>query len=133
MKTVGQIGRIIYGLPFIVFGSFHFMQAQSMAESMLSGWPFAEFLVYLTGVALILAGISVVFRIMDKLAMLLLGILLFIFVIAIHIPGIIGAADQQAMQQSMTSLLKDLSLGGAAWFMAAQFSKEKQPSDTSEQ
>lgn len=122
MKTIGIIGRILYGLVFLVFGINHFTRTESLAQYVLGGWPLATVLVYITGIAMILAGISIVIKVQHVLASALLGILLFIFVFAIHIPGIINAADQQAMQQSITSLLKDTALGGAAWFMAGVFS-----------
>ncbi len=122
MKMLGNIGRVIYGLPFIVFGSFHFMQNEMMSEYVLGGWPLASFLVYLTGAALILAGISVIFRVLVRPAMLLLGILMFVFVLAVHLPAIVMAADQQAAQLNLTALLKDLSLGGAAWYIAGTYS-----------
>ncbi len=127
MRIIGVLGRILYGLPFIVFGTFHFFRTGGMAQGVLSGWPIAEVLVIITGIALVLAGIAVVFKVQVKLAMILLGVLLFIFVVAIHLPGMINAADQQAMQQSMTSLLKDLSLGGAAWFIASRYDRINKP------
>ncbi|MFP4470433.1 MAG: DoxX family protein [Bacteroidales bacterium] len=129
MKVIGILGRILYGLPFIVFGTFHFFRTEGMAQGVLSGWPLADVLVIITGIALVLAGIAAVFKIQVRLAMILLGILLFIFVVAIHLPGMINAADQQAMQQSMNSLLKDLSLGGAAWFIASRYDMVNNPTD----
>ena len=86
MKTLSNLGRFIYAIPFIVFGVFHFMNAQSMADSMLSGWPIAVPLVYISGVALILAGISIIIKLYARIACILLAILLLLFIVAVHLP-----------------------------------------------
>lgn len=66
--------------------------------------------VYLTGLALILAAVSIIIQKKAKLGSLLLGFMLIIFVIAIHVPTVMGG-DQMAM----ANVLKDLSLAGAAF------------------
>ncbi|MCF8344093.1 MAG: hypothetical protein K9H13_05585 [Bacteroidales bacterium] len=93
------------------------MKTQGMVDQILSGWPIASILVIISGLALILAGVSLIINIQAQLAMILLGILLFIFVFALHLPSIIGG-EGQVVQQSITSLLKDAGLGSAAWFIA---------------
>lgn len=101
----GTVARYLFGVPFIVFGIFHFMNAGSMA-GMIPGWlPGGVFWVYLTGLALILAPVSLFIGKKDKLAMLLLALMLVIFVIFVHIPG---------GQASMPQVLKDLALAGGA-------------------
>jgi|AntRauTorcE11898_2_1112593.scaffolds.fasta_scaffold06503_2 uncharacterized membrane protein YphA (DoxX/SURF4 family) len=118
------IGRIIYGLPFIIFGIFHFLNGADMAGYVPGFIPGGAFWVYLTGAALIAAGISILIQKMTRLACILLGVMLLIFVLTIHLPAVINAADMQAMQQAMPSLLKDLALAGAAWFMAGNYGSE---------
>jgi putative oxidoreductase len=109
MKTLSTLGRFIYAVPFIIFGLFHFMNAGTMA-GYISKWPVAEGLVYISGLALILAGISIFLNIKARLASLLLALLLLIIIIGIHIPAIVGGTDKMAM----SSLLKDTALLGAA-------------------
>jgi uncharacterized membrane protein YphA (DoxX/SURF4 family) len=108
MKALSSLGRFIYGIPFIIFGAFHFMNASGMA-GILKGWPIAEALVYLSGLALILAGASIVINIKARLASLLLALLLLIIIVTIHLPAVMGG-DQMAM----SGLLKDTALLGAA-------------------
>ena len=124
MKSIGTTGRILFGIPLIVFGIIHFMQSSTMAQAVLSGWPIARILVFISGFALILAGLSIIIKTYARLAMILLGVLMFIFVLALHVPGLIGAESQQATQMAMTALLKDMAIGGAAWFMASKLPKE---------
>lgn len=110
-------GKYLYALPFAVFGLFHFINASSMAG--MVPIPGGQFWVYFTGVALIAAAVSIIMNIKVRLACTLLGIMLLVFALSIHLPGVIGADNPQSMQMSMTSLLKDLALAGGAFFIAA--------------
>jgi len=71
--------------------------------------------VYLTGVAMVAAAISLFIGKQEKLGSGLLGVLLLIFALTIQLPMVMGG-DQAAMP----SLLKDLALAGAAFFFSAQ-------------
>lgn len=115
--VLSTIGRILYALPFGVFGIMHLMNANAM-EGMV---PFPPRIVwiYVTGAALLAACISILINKKAKLASLLLGIMLIIFVLAIHLPGVINAGDQSAMQMSMANLLKDMALSGAAFIYSS--------------
>lgn len=108
-----SIGRIVYGVVFCIFGSFHFMRGSQMGGMVPEWLPGGVFWIYLTGIALIAAGISIIIRKKASLATLLLAILLFTFVLFIHLPGAIDG-DQNAM----SSLLKDTALAAAALYMS---------------
>jgi uncharacterized membrane protein YphA (DoxX/SURF4 family) len=118
MKILGAIGRIIYSVPFVIFGVFHFMNASSMASTMLSGWPYGEILLYISGAAFILGGVAILFGFFGRLAGILLAVLLLIIILAIHLPGV-----QAGNQMSVSSLLKDSALLGAALSYAATMKK----------
>lgn len=116
MKSVIGLGKYLFALPLLVFGIFHFMGANDMA-----GMAFGQvWLVYLTGLALIAAGISIIIGKFDKLAALLLALMLILFVILIHLKG---ALDGD--QASMAALLKDIMLAGAALMYAAMAKDSK--------
>jgi len=111
-----KVGRILFALPFAVFGLFHFMNAGNMT-GMIPGWmPLAVFWVYLTGLALIAASVSIIIEKKTRLAGILLGVMLLIFVFTIHIPGIMGGSET-----AMPNLLKDAALAGAAWYLAGHY------------
>ena len=111
MKT---IGKIIFALPFAVFGINHFINAGMMSGIVPSYFPASVFWVYLTGAAFLLASVSIIINRYAKLAGVLLAAMLLIFVLLVHIPGIANAADQASMMNSMTQLLKDTALAGGA-------------------
>ncbi len=116
MNSLTNTGRILFALPFAVFGLMHFMAAGDMA-GLVPGWvPGGVFWVYLTGLALIAATIAIIAKKHISLAALLLGILMFVFVLTIHLPGVMGGN-----QMSMSGLLKDFALGGAAFMISGLF------------
>ena len=111
------IARIMFAIPMLMFGVFHFMNAEFMAENLA---PFGGvIIVYLTGLALIAAAVSIVIKKKAALACLLLGVFLLLTVATVHIPAM--ATDEMAMSH----VLKDLGLAGGAWFMAGVFKKEE--------
>ena len=117
-----KLGRIIFALPFAVFGILHFMNASAMAG--MVPLPGGVFWVYLTGAAHLAAAISILTGKYARLACLLLGVMLLIFALSIHLPNLLGGD-----QQSMTNLLKDLALAGGAWAIADTYPAEAVPGD----
>lgn len=108
-----KIGKIVYAVPFAIFGLFHFIAAPAMSGIVPSYIPFPIVWVYLTGLSLIAASVSIITGIKTHLATILLAVLLGIFVILVHLPG--AAAGNQA---STAALLKDTALLGAALLIA---------------
>lgn len=114
------VARVLFATPFLVFGFMHFMKGGDMAGYVPSFIPGGVFWVYLVGVALIAAAVSILIQKKAKLACLLLGIMLMVFVLTIHLPGLFNE-DAMQMQMSMTMMLKDLALSGAALFFSGSF------------
>lgn len=114
----GSVARILYGLPFAVFGILHFMNASAMAG--MVPIPGGVFWVYLTGLAMLAASISIIIEKYTRLACILLGVMLIIFVLSVHLPAVIGGE----MQSTMPNLLKDLALAGGAWVLAGNYESE---------
>lgn len=112
------VGRILYGLPLLIFGLLHFMSAQMMAGMVPIFIPGGILWVYITGAALILAAIAIIVNRFSALAALLLGIMLLSFAFTIHLPMLMGG-DMNAM----SNLLKDTALAGAAFFVYATTSQ----------
>jgi putative oxidoreductase len=119
MKTLSSnVGRIIFGLIFLVFGFLHMTSAAMMADWMPAWVPIPVVLVYLSGVGLIAAGISIIIKLYTKIATQLLALLLLLIILMLDIPGA-AAGDQTAMSM----MLKDSGLLGAALYMSGQFKK----------
>lgn len=122
MKTLTTtVARIVFAIPFLVFGLFHFMNADQMAS--MVPVPPKMLWNYVVGIAMIAAGLAFIVNKFAKLAGLLLALLLLIFILGVHIPGIMAADSQQAMMQPMQGLLKDLALMGGALGFAGMFDR----------
>lgn len=117
MKT---LARYLFAIPFLVFGLFHFMNTSAMTGMVPDWLPGNAFWVIITGLALVAAAVSMMIRVWDYWASLLLALMLILFVIMIHLPG---ATDGN--QQAMTMLLKDTALAGAALLYAAYVARSK--------
>lgn len=115
--STGKVGRILFALPFLVFGLFHFVGAQNMAG--MVPVPGGAFWVYFTGIALIAAAVAVLIGKMGRLASQLLGVLMLVFALTVHLPGVMGGGDMA--QISMVGLLKDISLAGGCFVLADLF------------
>jgi uncharacterized membrane protein YphA (DoxX/SURF4 family) len=110
----GRLARIIFALPFLIFGIMHLMAGAEMA-GMLAGWPGAVYLIYFSGLCLILAAVAIIIDKKAKLASLLLALLLLIIVLVVHLPGL---GEPATMKMAMTNTLKDLGLMGGALIVA---------------
>ncbi len=116
MNNLKNVGRIVFAIPFAVFGMMHFMMPTNMAGMVPSWVPGGVFQVYLIGLALITATISLITKKYIHLAALLLAVLMFVFVLTVHLPTLMGGN-----QMAMGSLLKDMSLAGGALLISGLF------------
>lgn len=113
MNAVLGLGKYLFAIPFAVFGIFHFMNLDAMAA-----WaPLGKIGVIISGVGLIAAAVSMLIGKFDKLAAVLLAVMLLLFVALIHAKGV-TSEDAKTAQDSMGGLLKDLMLAGAALLYA---------------
>jgi uncharacterized membrane protein len=86
MAIVTRVGRVLFGIPMIVFGIQHFIYS-TFVTSLIPPWiPARTFWTYFCGVALIAAGTSLVVGKVARLAGLLLGLMLFILFALVHAP-----------------------------------------------
>ena len=118
-SVLESLGRWIFGLVFLVFGILHFINAGGMG-GYVPGWiPGGVFWVYLTGLGMILAAISILSGKMTSLAGQLLALMLLIFVLTIHLPSVIGGG-------APTGLLKDLGLMAGSLLAAAYLDSDSE-------
>ena len=117
-KTILTIARIAFAIPFAFFGVNHFIMGSKMGSAVPSFIPGGVFWIYFTGLSLIAASISLITNIKTKLSMRLLALMLLIFILTIHLPGVFN--PETAMMSTM-GLLKDLALAGSALLFAEVF------------
>ena len=123
MKSMSTIGRILYALPFAAFGINHFLMTDYYVGMLTSFVPLGAYTIILTGIMLIAASISIIFKRLVRLSTILLAALLLIFIITIHIPHLLGDADKTA---TLIALLKDISLMGGSLMIAGSYNDDRQ-------
>jgi len=90
LDKIMPFGRLFLAIPLAVFGTEHFTSTGNIADIVPRWIPAHTFWVYLVGIALIAAALSITVQIQSPLAATLLGATFFSFVLLIHIPNIIA-------------------------------------------
>ena len=122
MKKLTTLGRILFAIPFGVFGINHFLMLDYYLGLLTSFVPLGSYTIILTGIMMIAASISIITKILVKFSTLLLALLLFIFIVTIHIPHLFEDADKTI---TIIALLKDISLMGGSLMIAGIYSEEE--------
>ena len=123
MKAIEKIGQMLYAIPLIVLGILHMLKADLLkvwVPSILAG---GTIWIYITGLGLIAAGLSIIFQKKVYIACTLLGIMLLLFALVVHLPGIFSD-DPIRIKIGITQVLKDCSMAGGAFILAGIYKKD---------
>ena len=123
MKSLTNLGRILFAIPFALFGINHFLMTDYYLGMMTSFIPLGAYTIILTGIMLILASISIITKKFVKVSTITLAVLLFVFIVTIHIPHLIEGKDTTL---TLIALFKDISLMGGSLMIAGIYSEEKE-------
>ncbi|MCA9385590.1 DoxX family membrane protein [Candidatus Dojkabacteria bacterium] len=117
----GLVARVLFGLPFVVFGLFHLLQPEGIATMVPEWLPGrGNMYVYLSGLVMLLGGGSILLSQYEKIGSNLLIGLLLLYILLVHLPAMQIEATRQ---MSMVSLLKDTALIGGAFMFARRHCK----------
>jgi uncharacterized membrane protein len=117
--TISRIAIYVLAIVLIIFGVYHFMQPQNMVIWVPDWLPGGSVWVYLVGAAFIATGLSFLSNKMVKYSGYALAILLFLFVITIHLPNYLNGGDPELRQVAFINLLKDVALAAFALYIAS--------------
>jgi len=119
-SIISRIGVILYALVIAFFGINHFLHGTGMQNAVPRFIPYSIFLVYLTGAFLIAAAIAFIVGKQVRLAGLLLALFLILIVLTVHLPAVMGPANDSRVSIAMTNLVKDTGLAAAALIIAGR-------------
>lgn len=118
-----QFGPVLFAIAMAVFGADHLIAPRAVATVVPSYMPWHLFWTYLVGLALIAGAISLASGKLARLAAGCLGIMIFLFVLMIHVPGCFKTHFSKTF---VTLFFRDLSLSsGAIAFAAAGVNDSK--------
>ena len=116
---VSRIAIYILAIVMLVFGIQHFRFPNDLLVKVPTFLPGGLIWVYIVGAAFILAAISFMTNRLVRVAGYLLALMLFSFVLLIHLPNFLDTADNEYARISLTNVLKDSALGAFALYIAS--------------
>ncbi len=110
-------GRVFFSITMIVFGIDHFIYTEFVA-SLVPAWiPGHNFWTYFAAVALVGSGVCIILKIKLRLIAMLLGIMIFLWLILLHIPRAVVALPPDNGNE-LTSVFEALAFSGVAFVIA---------------
>jgi putative oxidoreductase len=122
MKKLTSAGRILFALPFLIFGINHFLMMDYYVGMLTSFIPLGAYTIILTGILMIVTSISIMTNKFIMQSTIILAVLLFLFIVTIHIPHLLDGSDRTV---TLIALLKDISLMGGSIMIAGMSMQKK--------
>jgi hypothetical protein len=117
LEALIPFGVFFYSLMLVIFGFEHFLYADGV-QMLVPDWiPGRLFWTYFAAVALIGAGLAIIFRFNVKLIGILTGTMIFIWFLILHIPRA-AAAPVTDKGNELTSVFESLGCSGIAFVIA---------------
>ena len=117
LEALIPFGNFFYSIMLVIFGIEHFLYAGGV-QNLVPGWiPGHLFWTYFAAVALIGAGLAIIFRFKVKLIGTLTGIMIFIWFLILHIPRA-AVAPVTDNGNELTSVFESLGCSGIAFVIA---------------
>ncbi len=118
MDIVMIIGRVLFALIFVMSGLNHLTKSQAMTGyAQFKKVPAAKASVLLSGLVMLLGGLSIVLGVYADLGAIALAVLVIVMALKMH--NFWTQTDPQAKQTEIIAFFKNLSMGGAALFLFA--------------
>ncbi len=122
LDKVVALSNLCFALPLAVFGAEHLSAAQFIQMGVPSYVPWHLFWAYFVGICLIAAALSIATKIQVRWSGLLFGIMMFLFVAMMDIPGTLAHPRNRI---AWALLLRQLAFGGGGWLLAAGAMREE--------
>lgn len=116
LDKIVALRHVCFAIPLAVFGALHLFGAQLLIAIVPPYMPWRMFWVYAIGCALVAASVSIATRIAVRWSGLLFGVMMFLFVAMIHLPGAVARPHERLL---WTIVFREMSFGGAGWIFAA--------------
>src|SRR5689334_12971374 len=114
LDRIVALTNLCFAVPLAVFGAEHFSLGSAMIGLVPPYMPGRLSWIYIVGVALVIASLSIAAKIQVRWSGLLFGIMMFLFVAMIHLPGAIRSGDRIIW----TIVIREMSFGGGGWVLA---------------
>ena len=113
IDKVVALTHLCFAIPLAAFGAEH-LSGGIPLTMVPSYMPWRVFWLYFVGVALIAASLSIATKIQVRWSGLMVGVMMFLFVAMLHLPGAIRVGGRIPW----TVVIRELSFGGGGWVLA---------------
>jgi uncharacterized membrane protein len=110
-------GRFFFAITLVVFGIEHFVYPAFVATLVPAWIPGHLFWTYFAGVALIAGGVGMMVKSTTRIASLMVGIMIFLWLLMLHIPRAI-ADPRTGLGNEWTSVFEALAFSGIGFMLA---------------
>ncbi len=110
-----DIVNVSFAVPLAMFGALHLFGPQFVKSLVPAYMPARMFWVDFVGLALIAASVSIASNVAVRWSGLLFGIMMFVFVATIHLPGAVARPHDRII---WTVVFREMSFGGAGLILA---------------
>ena len=127
LEKIVTLTNLCFAIPLAVFGAEHLSMPRALMTLVPAYMPWRLFWAYFVGCALVAASLSIAAKIAVRWSGLLFGIMMFLFVAMIHLPGALATGNvlhifrSQATPQERipwTIVFREMSFGGGGWVLA---------------
>jgi uncharacterized membrane protein len=115
LDKIVALRNLCFAIPLAVFGTLHLSGPQFVKDLVPVYMPWRLFWVYAVGCALIAASLSIATKIAVRWSGLLFGIMMFLFVAMLYLPGVVRHPHSRI---TWMIVFREMSFGGAGWILA---------------
>jgi uncharacterized membrane protein len=115
IEKIVALSNLCFAIPLAVFGALHLSAVEFVLPIVPPYMPWRLFWAYLVGCALLAASLSIATKIQVRWSGLLFGLMMFLFVAMIHLPGAIRQPHNRIL---WTIVFREMSFGGGGWLLA---------------
>ncbi len=115
LDRIVALSNLCFAIPLAVFGAEHFAAARGIMQGVPKFMPWPLFWTYFVGVALLAASLSIATKIQVRWSGLLFGIMMFLFVATMDLPGTLAEPHNRI---SWALMLREMAFGGGGWILA---------------
>ncbi len=115
LDKIVALSNLCFAIPLAVFGALHLSAVNFVLPAVPTYMPWRLFWAYFAGFALLFASLSIATKIQVRWSGLLFGMMMFLFVVLLDIPG--ALADPRN-RFAWTLAIRELSFAGGGWILA---------------
>ena len=115
LDKIVALSNLCFAIPLAVFGALHLSGVEFVLPLVPSYMPWRLFWAYFVGFALLAASLSIATKIQVRWSGLLFGIMIFLFVAMLDIPGALASPRDRF---AWTFVIREMSFAGGGWILA---------------